>query len=202
MPIAKHLVPYSDASFSRIFGILGIKDVESSTSKYKYRVVLQGSNVKDAGHNNVYFADTSSAPTNMTCIRSVLAYGHLSGGETSQADAEQAFIQPLLDESVHMYIFVPPEMQTIEMKNHCKGVVNPVFRLRRPLYGWSRSGNIWESHLSNTLLNIKHDKKNGNDKWKPVEHWPQTFWKIGSKGKVIVLTVYVDDFCFGWSWFI
>ncbi len=141
---------YKDASFSRIFGILGIKDVESSTSKFKYRVVLQGSNVKDAGHNNVYFADTSSAPTNMTCIRSVLAYGHLSGGETSQADAEQAFIQPLLDESDHMFIFVPPEMQTIEMKNNCIGVSNPVFRLRRPLYGWSRSGNIWESHLSNT----------------------------------------------------
>ena len=36
--------------------------------------------------------------------------------------------------------------------------------------------------------------KNGNDKWKPVEHWPQTFLKIGSKGKPIVLTVYVDDF--------
>ena len=152
---------FKDASFSRIFGILGIKDVESSTSKFKYRVVLQGSDVKDAGHNNVYFADTSSAPTNMTCIRSVLAYGHLSGGETSQADAEQAFIQPLLDESVHMFIFVPPEMQTIEMKNNCKNIINPVFRLRRPLYGWSRSGNIWESHLSNTLINIKHDKKNG-----------------------------------------
>ena len=130
----------------------------------------------------------------MTCIRSVLAYGHLSGGETSQADAEQAFIQPLLDESVHMYIFVPPEMQTIEMKQNCKNVFNPVFRLRRPLYGWSRSGNIWESHLANTLQNIKHDKKNGNDNWKAVEHWPQTFWKIGSKGKPVILTVYVDDF--------
>ena len=152
---------------------MGIEDIESSTSKYKYRVVLQGSNVKDAGHNNVYFADTSSAPTNMTCIRSVLAYGHLSGGETSQADAEQAFIQPLLDDSVHMFIFVPPEMQTIEMRNNCKNVINPVFRLRRPLYGWSRSGNIWESHLSNTLINIKHDGKNGNDKWASncLENW-------------------------------
>ena len=68
------------------------------------------------------------------------------------------------------------------------------FRLRRPLYGWSRSGNIWEQHLSDTLINIKHDGKNGNDKWKPVEHWPQTFWKIGSQGKPVVSTVYVDDF--------
>ena len=75
MPVSKAWAEskHKDASFSRIFGILGIKDVESSTSKYKYRVVLQGSNVKDAGHNNVYFADTSSAPTNMTCIRSVFS---------------------------------------------------------------------------------------------------------------------------------
>ena len=86
-----------------------------------------------------------------------LAYGQLSGGETSQADAEQAFIQPLLDDSVHMYIFVPPEMQTIEMRENCRNVVNPVFRLRRPLYGWSRSGNIWEAHLANTLMALKHD---------------------------------------------
>ncbi len=27
-----------------------------------------------------------------------------------------------------------------------------------------------------------------------MEHWPQTFWKIGSKGKPVILTVYVDDF--------
>ena len=37
---------FPDATFSRIFGILGIKDVESETAKYKYRVVLQGSNVR------------------------------------------------------------------------------------------------------------------------------------------------------------
>ncbi len=65
-----------------------------------------------------------------------------------QADAEQAFIQPLLDDDVHMYIFVPAEMRTIEMRQNCRNVINSVFRLRRPLYGWSRSGNIWESHLS------------------------------------------------------
>ena len=105
-PIAKHSAP-KGASFSRIFCILGIKDVESDSAKYKCRVVLQGSNVKDCNNTNVYFADTSSAPTNMACVRSVLAYGQLSGGETSQADAEQAFVQPLLDDSVQIYISCP-----------------------------------------------------------------------------------------------
>ena len=158
-----------------------VKDVESTTAKYKYRVVLQGSNVKDHNNNNVYFSDTTSAPTNMTCIRSVIAYGQASNGECSQADAEQAFIQPLLDESVHMFIFIPPDMWTDEMRKNAKGIINPVFRLRRPLYGWSRSGNIWEHHLADTLKSIKHSPikgvTNGKDSWKPVEHWPQTFWK-------------------------
>ena len=189
---------HSDATFSRIFGILGIKDVESTSAKFKYRVVLQGSNVKDDGGNNVYFSDTSSAPTNMTCIRSVFAYGHLSGGECSQADAEQAFIQPLLSDDVHMYIFIPQDMWTDNMRKHAVGVHNPVFRLRRPLYGWSRSGNIWESHLAESLMNIKHQTidgiTNGKDHWKPVEGCSQTYWKIGTKGKPIILTVYVDDF--------
>jgi hypothetical protein len=85
-------------------------------------------------------------------------------------------------------------MQNEQMRQNSIGISNPVFRLRRPLYGWSRSGNIWESHLSDSLVSIKHDGVNGNDYWKPVEHWPQTFWKLGAKGKVIILTVYVDDF--------
>ena len=84
------------------------------------------------------------------------------------------------------------------MRKNAKGIINPVFRLRRPLYGWSRSGNIWEHHLADTLKSIKHSTikgvTNGKDSWKPVEHWPQTFWKYGSKGKVIVLIVYADDF--------
>ena len=42
MPVSKAWAEHEhkDASFSRIFGILGIKDVESKTAKYKYRVVF------------------------------------------------------------------------------------------------------------------------------------------------------------------
>ena len=84
------------------------------------------------------------------------------------------------------------------MRDNCVGVKNPVFRLRRPLYGWSRSGNIWEHHLAETLKSIPHKELggvwNGKDRWKTVDGWPQTFWKFGTKGKPMVLTVYVDDF--------
>ena len=66
---------HPDASFSRLFEILGIKNSELvNDAIYKARIVVQGSNVKDGWGDNVYFADTSSAPTNMTAIRSVVAF--------------------------------------------------------------------------------------------------------------------------------
>ena len=66
--------------FSRLFGILGIKDFEADSRKFKYRVVLQGSNMKDLNNNDVFFSDTSNAPTNMACIRSVMHTLSYQGG--------------------------------------------------------------------------------------------------------------------------
>ena len=88
----------------------------------------------------------------MAAIRSVIAYGELSGGSSSQADAEQAYIQPLLPDDIKLFLTIPTHLMTDEMKKHAASMYDPVFRLRRPLYGWSRSGNIWEKHLAQTLI--------------------------------------------------
>ncbi|CAE8634210.1 unnamed protein product, partial [Polarella glacialis] len=155
---------------------------------------MQGSNVKDSDNNSVFFQDTSSAPTCMSCIRSVVSYGQLSGGGASQSDAEQAYIQPLLDDNIHIFIHVPNHLMTEKMKSSAAKCSNPVFRLRRPLYGWSRSGNIWEKHLSDTLLNLHEQAIETQINsiaavkqlkgWKTIDERPQTFWKIGTKGTV------------------
>ena len=138
---------HPDASFSGLFEILGLKNSEDPlTAKYKARIVVQGSNVKDGWGEHVYFADTSSAPTNMAAIRSVHAFGEITGG-ASTADAEAAYVQPLLPDDVHLYVGIPSSLQTAEMKQAIIGMICPVFRLRRPLYGWSRSGNIWEKNI-------------------------------------------------------
>ncbi len=44
-PISRHEAAkkHPNATFSRIFGILGLKDSEASASKFKYRIVVQGS---------------------------------------------------------------------------------------------------------------------------------------------------------------
>ena len=82
---------FPDASFSRLFEILGLKNSEDpKNAKFKARIVVQGSNVKDGWGEAVYFSDTSSAPTNMAAIRSVYAFGELTGSSSS-ADAEAAY---------------------------------------------------------------------------------------------------------------
>ena len=48
---------YPDATFSRLFDILGLKNSEMSNPIYKARVGVQGSNVTDASGDYVYFAD-------------------------------------------------------------------------------------------------------------------------------------------------
>ena len=192
------------AAFSRIFRIMGIKDSEMQEGTYKARVVLQGSNVTDCTNQAIFFSDTASAPTSMACIRSTIAFGQLTGGGCSQSDAEQAYIQPLLQPDDIIFIHVPKELMTEKMGESASKCVNPVFRLRRPLYGWSRSGNIWEKHLSDTLVGLEKQAEdvqedtinkicNADKRWKPVPNWPQTFWKVGVEGKVVILTVYVDD---------
>ena len=89
----------------------------------------------------------------MCAIRSAVAFGELGGG-SSQSDAEAAYIQPLLPYEVELFVSIPPSMLTNEMKNAQIGMHFPVYRLRRPLYGWSRSGNIWQRYLAETLQSL------------------------------------------------
>ena len=138
----------------------------------------------------------------MCAIRSLVCYGEVSGGGSSQADAEAAYIQPLLPDSIHLYVHVPITIMTDEMKASASKLRNPVFRLRRPLYGWSRSGNIWEKHLAETLMSLdKQTEQELENKinvirntgcWTPLENWPQTFWKCNAEGNIVMLTVFCN----------
>jgi hypothetical protein len=203
---------------------MGIKNWDTDAPTYKGRVVLQGSNMKDYHGNEVFYADTSSAPTSMGCIRSSVTYGSLFphedpnlDGSSTVADAEQAYIQRTLEPDENLFVIVPKEMWTPKMHQSAIGIDDPVFRLLRPLYGWSRSGNLWEKHLSETVQTMLSEEERskinaesialqsietaretcrrieGKDGWVPLDGWPQTFYKLGSLGKPIILTVYVDD---------
>ncbi len=119
-----------------------------------------------------------------------MTFGQLTGSGSSSADAEQANIQPLLPENEVIFVHIPADLQSPAMKKACLGIVDPVFRLLRPLYGLPRSGNIWEKYVSEKLKTIN---------WARIPEWPQTYFKDGPKGRMI-LTIYVDDFVMaGWG---
>eukprot|EP00971_Amphidinium_carterae_P189626 3763813-Amphidinium_carterae.2 len=84
----------------------------------------------------------------------------ISGGGCTQADATQAFVQPLLPEDVVINIAVPPqapELRTEDQQKRAQGLKRPAFRLRRPLYGWGCAGNIWANHLEGTSCSLQLD---------------------------------------------
>ena len=168
---------------------MGIKNSETAVEwwKYKARIVAQGSVLKDVDNNQIYFQDCGNAPTSMAAIRSIWAYGHLSGGGCSTADAEQAYIQPRLPDDEIYFARIPQELQTPAMQLACKGMSDPVFRMRRPLYGLPRSGPIWDDFLHEKLVSLK---------WIPIENWPHCYYKL-HHGKAVGLTVYVDDAVMG-----
>ena len=64
MPRAEAIRLYPEATFSRLFDIMGLKNSElGAEATYKARIVIQGSNVRDASGEEACFSDTSSAPT-------------------------------------------------------------------------------------------------------------------------------------------
>ncbi len=71
---------FPDASFIRLFIILGTEASEGKESepKFKARAVVQRSWSTDASGAQVFYADTSSAPTSMACIKSVVTFGQLT----------------------------------------------------------------------------------------------------------------------------
>ena len=77
--------------------MLGLKHSESDNPTFKARIVLQGSDVRDAFNQAALFGQVSSTPTNLNTIRSVVTYSCL--GENfvcEQSDAEAAYTQHVL----------------------------------------------------------------------------------------------------------
>ena len=192
---------HPDAVFSRLFYILGIKNSESQNileQLMKARLVVQGNNVTSENGQQAIFSDVASAPTSMGCIRSVTAFSELNGAPVTVSDAEQAFVQPMLPEDQHIFVFIPPELWSARMQKAVKdagllGESEVIWKLRRPLYGLSISGKLWEDFLKDSLKALC---------WEPIPEWPQTFKKVlNGKGDVasrtLVLTAYVDDMAMG-----
>jgi len=78
-------------------------------------------------------------------------------------------------------------MYNDEMAAAAKHLKNPVWLLRRPIYGLSCSGKLWQQHFEDAVTSIG---------WKRVPDQPQCFYKDHAAGRCL-MCVYVDDVVLG-----
>ena len=93
-----------------LFGVCVEKNAELDPSlrKFKGRLVFQGNQVYDRGHNYAIFQDPGSSPATLPAAKAVDVYGCLLGHCIEIADAEQAYIQADT-QGDPTWICLPPE---------------------------------------------------------------------------------------------
>ena len=157
--------------------------------KYKCRVVFQGNNVRDENSQQAMFLELSSCPATMEAAKAADIYGLLSGNETQQCDAEQAYVQAKLggkllggatslDEIPQTWVRLPRE----QWPKAWSGFKDPVCPLVLALYGHPEAGGWWEDHSKQQLEAVGFQE---------IPDWKSCFWHDKLK---LFLVVYVDDF--------
>ena len=150
-----------EVNFGYLFGICVEKNSELPLGhpkrKFKGRVVFQGNRVTNQNWEAAIFQDLGSCPATMEAFKTADFYGLIPGHAVEIADAEQAYIQALLN-GTPCWICLPPKARTAKMG----GFRRPVVKLLRALYGHPDSGTMWEQHCDT------HAKRGICARWRGV----------------------------------
>ena len=172
--------------FDYLFGLCVEKGSELPAGhpnrKFKYRVVFQGNAVVNQDWQAATFDDLGSSPGTLESSRACDLYGCAPGHEIQMADAEQAYVQALL-EGKETWICLPPEARTGPQWEKVQHMRRPVVRLRLALYGHPDSGTCWERHCGQHLKSVGFEPMS--------ELWSSCYFHHELK---LFLVVYVDDF--------
>lgn len=142
--------------------------------KYKARLVAKGYKQEYGIDYNEFFAPVARHDT----IRLVTAFAAQNSRPIYQLDVKSAFLHGNLDEQV--FVKQPPGY----VKN---GSENKVYRLKKALYGLKQAPRAWYSRIEAYFLKAGFHKC-------PYEH--TLFVKLGDKGKLLIVCLYVDDLIF------
>jgi hypothetical protein len=127
---------YLRATFS------GFWSVQKVLTRCEPNHIAGGSDVQDTSRWRAWHSDTDSATTNLRLyMKSVLAYGDISGGSSSQAD-ERIYTASLLPDDI-VHLSIPSHLWwRMRWKKACRIYLRP----RQTPLGGNRSGSIWEKH--------------------------------------------------------
>jgi len=174
-------------NIAKIFPIVVLKGSELPVGdlmrKYKGRIVFMGNDVVDQYGDVALFQDMASSPATLEASKVVDCHGCLKGHVCQQADAQQAYIQAVLDGD-ETWIMIPEEMWLDEWK--ASGLYTkanpPCCHLKKALYGHPKSGKYWEEHAEERIFACG---------FKLVNQWKSPYYY---EKEDVMLMVYVDDF--------
>ena len=145
--------------------------------EWKGRYVFRGNQVKDEFNNNAIFDELSSSPATLEASKAVDAYGLLDGHNSSQCDAEQAYVQSRLG-GIPTWVRLPRDRWPAEWKNYRR----PVVQLKLALYGHPDAGGYWEQHCEGHVTSKGFQK---------IQCWRSCYFHPTLR---LLLIIYVDDF--------
>lgn len=147
---------------------------KGEVDKYKARLVAKGYSQRHGIDYNEVFAPVARWDT----IRTILALATHKGWYVYQLDVKSAFLHGELNEAVFIDQPQGYEKQSEEHK---------VYKLRKALYGLKQAPRAWYSRIEAYFI------KEGFEKCY-CEH--TLFVKSGDEGKVLIVSLYVDDLIF------
>lgn len=142
--------------------------------KYKTRLVAKGYKQQ----YGIDYTEVFSPVARHDTIRLVVALAAQNSWPIFQLDVKSAFLHGYLEEQV--FVEQPPCYVKI-------GNEHKVYRLKKALYGLKQALRAWYSRIETYFLKVGFSKC-------PYEH--MLFVKIGDKGKMLIVCLYVDDLIF------
>jgi hypothetical protein len=150
--------------------VFRVKDAETSTPRFKARIVAQGYSQIPG----LDYTDTFAPVVKATSLRVLLAIAFILHLLIYQFDFETAFLNPTIDHEV--YVEQPP---LFEVRNRRDWV----YLLNKALYGLKQSPLLWSNDLKQALIEIGFEQSDADESIFIYDH----------NDKYIILAVYVDD---------
>lgn len=141
--------------------------------KYKARLVVKGY----AQEYGVDYTEVFAPVARMDTMKMILALAAQKGWGVFQLDVKSAFLHGELEEDVFV-----EQPQGYEVK----GKENMVYKLHKALYGLKQAPRAWFSRIETYFINEEFASS-------PSE---QTLFIKRREGKVLIVSVYVDDLLF------
>ena len=150
--------------------VFRVKDAETTTPRFKARIVAQGySQIPGLDYTDI-FAPVVKA----TSLRVLLAIAFILHLFIYQFDFETAFLNPTIDHEV--YVEQPPYFEVRNRRDW-------VYLLNKALYGLKQSPLLWSNDLKQALIDIGFEQSIADESIFIYDH----------NDMYIILAIYVDD---------